>query len=181
MITLGSDLDLPVFNIKSIEVGAFYNYFRDYNPATVRYVESNPIGLQGGINTYGYAFGSPLMYFDPDGLTALAVPLASPSLWPKVCKNPFSCAAGAGLAGGYTAGSILYPYVEPAIRAGIDYCLSGKEEDCEQEWTNAYKICRELISKGSRNWRQVGRLPPSLESCARGYVSEKCGGNKVEY
>lgn len=25
-----------------------YNYFRDYNPQTERYVESNPTGLKGG-------------------------------------------------------------------------------------------------------------------------------------
>ena len=50
------------------ETGTHYNYFRDYDPATGRYVQSDPIGLSGGINTYGYVGASPLMYFDPDGL-----------------------------------------------------------------------------------------------------------------
>ncbi|HCG0913789.1 TPA: RHS repeat domain-containing protein, partial [Pseudomonas aeruginosa] len=37
------------------ESGLHYNYFRDYDPETGRYVESDPIGLAGGLNTLGYA------------------------------------------------------------------------------------------------------------------------------
>jgi RHS repeat-associated protein len=47
-----------------------YNYFRDYEPQTGRYVESDPIGLDGGISTYGYAELNPLFFIDPDGLSA---------------------------------------------------------------------------------------------------------------
>ncbi|EAA3799175.1 RHS repeat protein, partial [Salmonella enterica subsp. enterica] len=51
------------------ESGLHYNYFRDYDPQTGRYVESDPIGLAGGLNTFGYATGNPIKYADFLGLT----------------------------------------------------------------------------------------------------------------
>ena len=55
------------------ETGLNYNGARDYDPATGRYVESDPIGLQGGLNTYAYVRSRPLMMIDPNGLDALVV------------------------------------------------------------------------------------------------------------
>ena len=50
------------------ETGKHYNYFRDYDPALGRYVESDLIGLSGGLNTYSYVWQAPLSYLDPHGL-----------------------------------------------------------------------------------------------------------------
>lgn len=49
------------------ESGLHYNYYRDYDPGLGRYVERDPIGLDGGINTYVYVSNNSLTLVDPEG------------------------------------------------------------------------------------------------------------------
>jgi RHS repeat-associated protein len=57
------------------ETGLNYNYFRDYDPQTGRYIESDPIGLDGGsMSTYSYVNDDPIDYIDPEGLAGSGAP-----------------------------------------------------------------------------------------------------------
>ncbi|WP_147416451.1 RHS repeat-associated core domain-containing protein [Stenotrophomonas sp. AG209] len=80
------------------ESGLHYNVQRDYDPASGRFVTSDPLGLQGGISTYGYVKGNPLASVDPDGM--LAIPLLPPP--PVVTGAP-------GAVGAYNGADLSNP------------------------------------------------------------------------
>jgi RHS repeat-associated protein len=50
------------------ETELHYNYFRDYKPEIGRYLESDPIGLEGGVNPYVYVLSNPCKRIDLNGL-----------------------------------------------------------------------------------------------------------------
>ena len=64
--TITSHLRLPG-QVEDVETGLHYNYRRFYDPATGRYVTSDPIGWLGGANPYRYANADPLNQRDPTG------------------------------------------------------------------------------------------------------------------
>lgn len=67
------------------------DFSRDYDPTTGRYVQSDPIGLNGGINTYAYVGGRPTMSTDALGLLE-------------------NCRAGISTTGGYAIGPFHHDY-----------------------------------------------------------------------
>ena len=52
------------------ETQTHYNINRDYNPVTGRYIQSDPIGFDGGVNGFGYVGGMPIRFVDLEGLSA---------------------------------------------------------------------------------------------------------------
>lgn len=84
------------------ETNLHYNFHRYYDPQTGRYITSDPIGLRGGINTYGYAYQNPVFYADANGLNPGAGCLAGS--W----GGPVGCGAGALIGTAVLGGTVLF-------------------------------------------------------------------------
>ncbi|MET0068882.1 MAG: DUF2235 domain-containing protein [Candidatus Thiodiazotropha sp.] len=54
------------------ETGLYYNYYRYYDPESGRYLSSDPLDLNAGMNTYSYAANDPVRSIDPTGLLLFA-------------------------------------------------------------------------------------------------------------
>lgn len=70
-VTVNGDVEQPLRfpgQYADSETGYSYNYFRDYDPTLGRYIESDPIGLEAGVNTFGYVMGNPVLKMDLNGL-----------------------------------------------------------------------------------------------------------------
>jgi len=94
--TVTGDANINPFRYTGREFEAddlYYYRARYYDPQNRRFTSSDPIGLRGGLNTYGYVGGNPVSFNDPMGETPLHV--------------GFVCAATAiGTAGGFIAGVV---------------------------------------------------------------------------
>lgn len=109
------------------ETGLNYNYFRDYDPATGRYVESDPIGLKAGVNTYSYASNNPVSRRDPLGLDD------------SICMfNPAMC-------------NKSYGYVPSKTKEQICSLLTSCKGDPQCAWTLANNIRKSNLPSSWQN------------------------------
>jgi len=93
------------------ETGVHYNYFRDYDPEVGRYIQSDPIGLAGGVNTYGYVSGNPVNFYDPYGLYCFS----------KAERGGIKGAIQGAVEGGYITRSWQGALVGALVYGGLEF------------------------------------------------------------
>ena len=163
------------------ETNLHYNNFRDYDPAVGRYVQSDPIGLHGGLNTYAYVYLSPLNLVDPAGLEV--------SLYCRVLdgaasitgyvhcfvyvkceaegwQRTFSMFANPSLLSGYKKRDADEDSIARAVRIG-----SPPQRSCFADTCGYEKMVEQRFNSfpsGDVNWRPFG---PNSNSFTNGLLS----------
>jgi len=119
----------------------YYNRYRDYDSSLGRYIQADPIGPAGGVNSYLYAEANPLSLIDPMGLNPVVVEGA--------------IAVGEGFAEGFVWWcrsniALCARTVGPPIVRAANACnalirnLTGDDDDddCEIEYERDRATCR---------------------------------------
>jgi RHS repeat-associated protein len=126
-------------------VGLHYNYFRDYDPESGRFVSSDPIGLLAGINTYAYVGASPLMRADKFGLIDIEIPGATGEL--TVHANPGRDVIVDAAARAEHGPAHIHLGRNDGPRVRIKDFLPYSEDDARKMTPKQLKFCKGLDNK----------------------------------
>jgi len=101
------------------ETGLNQNWYRDYDPTIGRYVQSDPVGVIAGINTYAYVEENPISYVDLDGLNPVAGVFVGADIGTAILPGPGTVAGAIlGAALGAGIGIVVDQAMESRSRAG---------------------------------------------------------------
>jgi RHS repeat-associated protein len=139
------------------ETGLHYNWHRDYDPDTGRYLTPDPIGLDGGLNLYSYGEQNPVIYIDPDGEN----PGAGAAVGFLVGGPPGAAVGAAvGLIGGINIGD----YVWDQWIHRDDKCASEHKKDKRKStWDKHTKRRSDDPERGDSYRRPPRKRPPDYK------------------
>lgn len=130
------------------ETGLHYNYFRDYDPTTGRYIEADPIGFDAGPNLYAYVDGNPITRTDWFGLFC-------GSGWNEVFV-PDSFPGGVDFSSACHKHDICYSECGTTKSACDESLLSDALAECEKFPQNSI-VRNQCVATATWYWEAVGR------------------------